>query len=290
MVKRPLSWSFNWFVKKPIAKTYGMIFGESESVEGGEDLVMLDLLQSIAQDIQERHASGIEHESTDSVVSYSHLAHLCEGLYGNEETLHVAVQLLCLQNQCIIIDGDAGEKLISFTKSRECPKAVLTENDKRIYRLKATERSVLAELEKLDSSLASLKQEAKDCIKKGDKSQAKVILTKKKKIEKQRQDKESSLEQMQQLITMIQQADVNKKIIDAFKSGKEAFSEVQQQHGLTRENIDNVMDGVQEAFDEHVEINESISQPVAADDVYISEDELEDELNEILADSKKSQK
>jgi charged multivesicular body protein 7 len=46
MVKRPLSWSFNTFVKSPISKTYNMMFG-GNGTELREELVFVDFIKVV---------------------------------------------------------------------------------------------------------------------------------------------------------------------------------------------------------------------------------------------------
>lgn len=55
-----------------------------------------------------------------------------------------------------------------------------------------------------------------------------------------------------------------------------------QRYGLNPERVDTVMDDIQQIFDEHAEIEASMSQPLSPQ-ADISQQELESELDEILA-------
>eukprot|EP01132_Coremiostelium_polycephalum_P005793 gene5793-7206_t len=116
---------------------------------------------------------------------------------------------------------------------------------------------------------------AKECAKSGKKSQALLALKKKKYQEKMLEDSHQNLSNIEELISNIEQAEIQTKIFESLKRGNAALKEIQKECSL--EDVENLMAETQDAIDYQNEISNALAGKFSSEE----EESLLAELDEM---------
>ncbi|KYR01960.1 SNF7 family protein [Tieghemostelium lacteum] len=122
---------------------------------------------------------------------------------------------------------------------------------------------------------------AKECSRAGKKKQAILALKKKKYQEKLLDDSFKNLSNIEELITNIEEAEVQVKILECLKNGNSALKEIQKE--MTLEKVEDIMAETQEAIQYQQDIQDALNGKFTAeeeDDLLAELDEMEKEILE----------
>ncbi|KAN0006668.1 hypothetical protein ACTFIU_003384 [Dictyostelium citrinum] len=121
---------------------------------------------------------------------------------------------------------------------------------------------------------------AKECSKAGKKNQALLALKKKKYQEKMLDESFANLQNIEELIANVEQAEIQVRIFESLKQGNEALKEIQKEMSL--EDVENLMEETAEAIQYQNDISEALSGKFSKeeeDDLLNELDEMERQLN-----------
>ncbi|EGC35267.1 hypothetical protein DICPUDRAFT_11107, partial [Dictyostelium purpureum] len=116
---------------------------------------------------------------------------------------------------------------------------------------------------------------AKECAKQGKKNQALLALKKKKYQEKLLEDSFANLQNIEELISNIEQAEIQNRIFESLKQGNEALKDIQKEMSL--EDVENLMSETEEAIQYQNDISEALSGKFSQEE----EDALLEELDQM---------
>ncbi|KAM9957666.1 hypothetical protein ACTFIW_012633 [Dictyostelium discoideum] len=121
---------------------------------------------------------------------------------------------------------------------------------------------------------------AKECSKAGKKNQALLALKKKKYQEKMLDESFANLQNIEELIANVEQAEIQVRIFESLKQGNESLKEIQKEMSL--EDVENLMEETAEAIQYQNDISEALSGKFSKeeeDDLLNELDEMEKQLN-----------
>ena len=151
------------------------------------------------------------------------------------------------------------------------------DSDVAIIKLKITIDALEKNIAEIDHKIREKKVELKNCIAKKERSRAKMYLRQKKALDKDFMKKTSTLNNLDQVLQAIKDAQDNAKVVKTLKQARGVLSEE-----LKNQDVDKIHDIIDD-IKEYVEQNDEISQALAsgAQD-NISDAVLEQELKKLL--------
>ncbi|XP_070539870.1 charged multivesicular body protein 7-like [Ptychodera flava] len=282
-----LSWGFGVLVKKPVWWTFGALTGRNSGDLQGT-FVISDLLQEKAEAILRLHYTTVEYDSTDNVVEYSTLFERCKHLCRDETTFELSLlQLRKMKKVCFLKNSD-GLRILKFAGSNSQRYPSFNEVDLDIFRLKESIKVLKMQIDRLHSEMERYRTETIINLKKGLKTLAKNLLRQKRSIQRTMENKQIALENMETLLRRIQETETDKMIIDAYKAGSAALKQTLHINELTPDAIDDALGEVQDVMEDYQEVSDAMSHGnFSVDEIAgINKDELERELEELLAEEK----
>jgi len=117
---------------------------------------------------------------------------------------------------------------------------------------------------------------------------AKYHLQRKKLVRETIQRRELSLNNLESLYLQIIESKQTIDVVQAMSAGTAALKHLLAAD-LKIDNVDKVMEDMQDAMADAKEVNDAVSQPVNSPDVVIDDDEIEMELEELIAIEKEKQ-
>ena len=69
-------------------------------------------VQTLSEQVLQRHMSTVAHASTDNVIAYAKLEQMCCDLCADSRTFQLAVLQLCREGRCVVMDTQQGEKVV----------------------------------------------------------------------------------------------------------------------------------------------------------------------------------
>ena len=169
-------------------------------------------------------------------------------------------------------------KVVKFAPAQNSKVSPLTEPEISSVQMNATYKMVRAEKDKLEAEREQLDKEIRSLVRSNQKMKALPLLRKKKRVEKNIEEKEGVLLNMEVLQDKLAQCKTDRKVVESLRVGNDAMKQMRKEMGI--DDVEKVMDDVAETIDQSNDITDLMnnmsmtSQP--------EEDELEAELQELL--------
>lgn len=161
----------------------------------------------------------------------------------------------------------------------------ITELERSIFALEETEKSLSKVMEGLEAEINIVNESIKSCLKDGKKQVAKMHLKKRHQLEKNLEKKSTVLDNVQGILSKIHDTQKDKDVISAYKMGTDALRKSLAGTGITLDSVDDIIAEMKEVIEVSDEIQTTISNPTGPE-IIIDESELEQELNDLLANEK----
>lgn len=164
-----------------------------------------------------------------------------------------------------------------FGKSKKQPSRV-TEQDKAVLQLKQQRDKIKQYQKRIEQSLEKDRQLAIQCLNKGQRERAKLILRKKKYQENLLATTDKELEALEKLTSDLEFSQVQQQVLDGLQVGNEALKKIHEV--LTIDEVERIMDETREGIEKQQEIDALIATgALTAED----EDAVAAELEELVA-------
>lgn len=164
-----------------------------------------------------------------------------------------------------------------FGKSKKQASRV-TEADKAVLQLKQQRDKIKQYQKRIEQSLENDRQLAINCLNKGQRERAKLILRKKKYQENLLATTDKELEALEKLTNDLEFSQVQQQVLDGLQVGNEALKKIHEI--LTIDEVERIMDETREGIEKQQEIDALISTgALSAED----EDSVAAELEELVA-------
>ena len=144
-------------------------------------------------------------------------------------------------------------------------------------------RNQVANLEK---DVLNAKGQVTELLRTRQRNRALLWLRKVKNIEKLLDERTRILSKMEEIQMNIHSASNSKMVLDAFRIGSQALSQLNKEISL--DDVDRVMEDLEESFANQKEIDEAMSRPI--DSVSMDEDVCEEELNELVREEEEAER
>ena len=245
--------------------------------------VFPDLIENKANELLKTLQDTVVYRNVDSLIEYDQLYSIA-GNYSDND-LNLLIKYLEV-NQKVLIDDKLIEnkKLLKFTIRTNSNVEPVTDMELSYLRLKQTERKLELESSKLSQQIDGLNNDIKGCLKQN-KNQALKYLKKRKQLEKNLENKDSVIANLQAVMMNIQQADTNQITFDVYNKSVNALKVVNKD--INVDKIDETMCELQDIMAANNEIEESLAKsPVNQKYSIIDDQELNKELEDLLKDVK----
>lgn len=170
------------------------------------------------------------------------------------------------------------QTFIKFGPSPEAAVEPVNESDIGIVQLIRAKTHLEEQISSLYTQQRSLLDDARAYVKKGERTMAKNCLRQKQRVLHSITKKESSLDNIQQLLLKLEQCSTDQMVLEAYKAGMSAY----KASAVNIDDVDTTMDDLASALSDHDEIASAISSPIDSSESSI--DDLEKELSELLMD------
>lgn len=157
-------------------------------------------------------------------------------------------------------------------------KTRVNEDDQAIAQLKITRDKIRTYQKKLEASITHCKEAVMQCIKQKQKDKAMLTLRKQKYMEKTYDNSLGQLLQIEQLISDVESAQVQKSVYDALKQGNDLLKKFNEQ--LNLDDVEKLMEDSREAIEYQNQVSEALSQQ----GITTNEEDLLAELQELDAE------
>lgn len=273
-----LSWSVGLLLVKPLKWTFSTLLG-SNRVPLEESFVVIELVKVKAAELLRVYRTS--EFSSCSLISFQELLTISSDICADESTLCVALLQLQRDKQ-IIVYLHEGEKIVKFCQPGQERVPAVSDVDIGIYQLQRSEKLLAERVQKLGLEADRCKEEARNLLHEGKKSQALRSLRGRKRVEKRIDNLSAKLETIRGILDRIAQSQTDKMVMQAYQAGVAALR--LSLRDVTVERAENLVDQIQELCDTQDEVNRAISSGVISADEDM--DDLEEELKCLLDESK----
>ncbi|XP_061624869.1 charged multivesicular body protein 7 [Phyllopteryx taeniolatus] len=273
-----LWWGVGVLLVKPLKWTFSSVLGASPA-PSEESFVVLQLAKEKAAEVLRIYRSS--EFASRSVISFEELRAVSSGACADESALRTTLLQLQRDKQ-VAVSLHEGEKIVKFCQPGQARVSSVTDVDIGIYQLRRSEKLLEERLEKLGPEADKCREEARVLLREGKKTQALRCLRGRKRLEKRADGLFGQLESIRGILDRVAQSQTDKTVLQAYRAGMAGLR--LSLEDVTVEGAESIVEQIQELCDKQDEVNQAISGGVtssAADD-----DELEEELNSLLDESK----
>uniref|UniRef100_A0A1I7UAZ8 Charged multivesicular body protein 7 n=1 Tax=Caenorhabditis tropicalis TaxID=1561998 RepID=A0A1I7UAZ8_9PELO len=268
-----------------ISKTKGWMFGNSSD---SEKLIHLPTIEELSKNLLDIYNQELRSEvdCTGEVVTYKDMMERARSIIETNETFDLVLEHLADVGELTVGTTKNGEKALKFKDRGSEDPVKFTEADASVVDIRKAMSKLDREIQQLEQKVKKYDEQCRSCLRSGEKGRAQNFLRQRKRAEKDVADKDN---QYQKLLTMLHQisaAKNNRDVLSAYQSGAAAFKATLARQGLSPDKVHETMDDVANSIDEYKEIEEAISSPIANSNG-LSDAELEQELDDLLTESKK---
>lgn len=157
-------------------------------------------------------------------------------------------------------------------------KAQVSEEDKAAAQLMVTRDDIKKYHKRLETAIQHTKEAIKDCLRNKQKQKAVLALRKQKFLEKNLDTSQGQLMQLEQMLSNIEQAKVQKTVFEALRQGTDYLQKVNQQ--LSLDDVEKLMEDTKEAYEYQQQVNEALTR----EGVVVDEGELLEQLDQLDAE------
>ncbi|XP_024132002.1 charged multivesicular body protein 7 [Oryzias melastigma] len=269
-----VSWSVGLLLVKPLKWTFSTLLGGG-GVPLEDSFVVIEIVKEKAAELLQLYRSS--DLSNCSIVSFQELCGLSSDICADESTLCMALLQLQKDKQVIVCLHE-GEKIVKFCQAGQERVSPLNDVDIGIYQLQRSEKLLGERVEKLGQEAARCKEEARNLLREGKKSQALRCLRSRKRVEKRADNLFAKMESIRGILDRIAMSQTDKMVMQAYQTGVAALR--LSLKDVSVERAESLVDQIQELCDTQDEVNRTISSGVTAADEDM--DALEEELKSLM--------
>ncbi|PVD30303.1 hypothetical protein C0Q70_09567 [Pomacea canaliculata] len=264
------AWGYDTFLKRPLLWGLSKVFSSSSLAES-DTFVIPELIKKRSIEVMELHYSQVQHATTDNIVELTTFRKQCEKILEDDTEFEMVIKYLQVNKQIVKFSHQLNSKVIPFE-----------EIELNIFRIQKVLRQLEHQIETLSQQSDIYRLEAKKLVKEKKKTLALHQLRKHRTLLRQIEKKSACANSLHAIMHKIEEASSNELVVKAYESGLNAI--LHATGNLTIEKVDKVLDDLQLVLEDQEEINQAISG-VGLPGSDVSQDDLERELNSLLAES-----
>ena len=285
-----VGWGLNNFVRKPTMWMAGKMLSPLKTlspvkISDNKKFICVKSFREKCQSLlKTMHSSTSATHGHLQIISHRELNKLAQNIVCGEKELEMLLLALERDNKVILFHKDEArnsKKFVKFAKqSGDCVSPV-NEGDQGVIQLEHTKQCLEKQIASLYTQQSEQHATAREFIRKGERGRAINALRQKQRLMLSTKRKESSLDNIQQLLLRLEQCETDQMVIKAYKAGVAGYKEASKAGGLTMEAVDATMDDVQAMVDDHEQVTSALATSLEDD---VNTDDLEQELNDLLAE------
>ena len=298
LVRKPVATSFNW--------AWTSLLGASTSEKTKGSFVSPEIVEELSKKLCQLCSDESFQEKKDSALEdsydYDFLREETKSIIGDEKTLSIVLAYLHGNGKVKISQLTIANHAKTFVSFKDSPaksssktlstlvnpkttdattEKELTEKDKTLLQLTAISKELVREMEVIHSQMARLQDEARQYLAKGIRTLALNALKRKKLLQSKLEAREKSLDNIEIMISKLQDVDSNKMVYSAYKDAVAALNKSLTESDIN--SIEDTMEDIRDALDKQAELEEALSgSALRGANGSSQEDELELELEQIL--------
>ncbi|KAF5276059.1 hypothetical protein FQA39_LY00855 [Lamprigera yunnana] len=275
------SWVADVFIKKPIVWSYNKIKDAliPSTIDNTCTYVHVEAIKLESHNL----LASLPDELRKRIVSLKELLDAMElKLFKANDTKLILHYLMCTGQVDIHqikteqeSDANPTNYLIKFRNTKTLEP--FTDIDISAHILEQTEKTLLADIEKLEQQMLNYVEEAKGYLSKNHRQMAKNCLKKKHEIDKRVSQKANTLHNIQILLHKLEDTDTNTQVLDTYREALSTLKRNFKEHGLSEESVSQTVTELGDILDTHEEIQNTLSQSLSGDEL-----DLEEELKELI--------
>ncbi|XP_061673811.1 charged multivesicular body protein 7 [Syngnathoides biaculeatus] len=273
-----LRWGVGLLLLQPLKWTFSYLVGASRPAPE-ESFVVVQLVKEKAAEVLRIYQSS-EYASRP-VISFEELRALSSAACADENVLRVAL-LQLRRDKRVAVSLHRGEKVIKFCQPRQARVSAVSDVDVGIFQLRRSEKLLEERLEELGQEADKCREEARVLLRDGKKTQALRCLRGRKRLEKRADGLSGQLESVRSILDRIAQSQTDKTVMQAYQAGMAGLKLALKD--VTPEGAESLLDQIQELCDKQDDVSQSLSGGLSSSAA--EDDELEEELNSLLDESK----
>lgn len=271
------AWSIDILVKKPLTWSFLKVKSYVVNNEINKETRYINL--QIIKEFGDILFSILEKRKDNILISFSELTK-CYRSEIDQNISDNTVMLILMwlrREKKIVLKSNENENELLIKIAAHSSDGV-TEIEEGLYKLIKQENELIKEIEFMEKEKINIINEAKSYLIKGLRQVAKTYLRKKKELEKTIENRIQTLDNIQSLITSIQNSHTNNAVLSAYKTGSHVLKKLNES-GLSESNVKNIMDDLAEAIEDQKDVQVMLSESLINDD---SNADLEEELAELM--------
>ncbi|XP_055902451.1 charged multivesicular body protein 7 [Eupeodes corollae] len=276
-------WAINSFVKKPLWWGVRKVWTAGESDDALLDFIQLEVVKKMCNDliiILQKHSGKLLHyDEVKTIIS--------DAINLSDDGLHICLHTLFCQKKVVLeFTVENNERKIHLVKipGKTDQNPEISETDRAFHNLQMTQKNLTAQLESLESDIKITDEKARQYLKENKRQLAKTYLRKKHLLEKNYEKRSIALNNVETLLSSVDEAQNNGVILETYKIGSKALQKVLNDSGLKYDNVDEIISDIKEAVDTHDEIQDTIAS--AHLNEKFDDYDLEKELRDIVGEEK----
>ncbi|KAK7070772.1 hypothetical protein SK128_022014 [Halocaridina rubra] len=248
----------------------------------GKVFVNVKVLQEMCEYVSKAYWESLSNEMNFSPAPLS-LASLYQRVrhcVSSADDLRLVVESLTYHGRATtVIHKDT--IFVKFAMVGDTKKPVITKMELAMEDLQSAQCSLESNILKLNAEISCLHSQVMSALKDKMKTKALSFLRKKKRTEKSLETQMKALENVASCQLQLQEAQINKQVIGAFRTGVEAIrASVIGNHSPDR--VAETMDDLQEVLGDVEDVGSLIASGVSPPGTVIDDDDLTEELNQLL--------
>ncbi|XP_055855681.1 charged multivesicular body protein 7 [Episyrphus balteatus] len=274
-------WAINSFVKKPLWWGVKKVWTAGDDDDALLDYIQLEIVKKMCADLAivlQKHSGKLLHyDEVKAIIS--------DAMNLNDDGLHICLHTLFCQKKVVLeFVVENNERKIHLVKipGKTDQNPEITETDRAFHNLQMTQKNLTVQLESLETDIKATDDKARQYLKENKRQLAKTYLRKKHLLEKNYEKRSIALNNVETLLSSVDEAQNNGVILETYKIGSKALQKVLNDSGLKYDNVDEIISDVKEAVDSHDEIQDTIAS--AHLNEKFDDGDLERELREILGE------
>ncbi|XP_034175256.2 charged multivesicular body protein 7 [Osmia lignaria lignaria] len=271
------AWSVDLFVKRPLSWSFLKVKSYIVNNEVNKESRYIHL--QVIKELGNTLFTILEERKENILVPFSEILNDCKCKISkniSDNTVMLILIWLRREKKITFRNSEIENELLIKIVVQSLDS--ITEFDEGLYKLIKQENELIKEIELMEKEKINIINETKSCLTKGLRQVAKTHLRKKKKLEDTIEKRARTLENIQNLISSIQNTHTNTAVLSAYKTGSDVLKKLNESC-LSESNVRDIMDDLSEALEEQKEIECILSEIIKSDD---SNTDLEQELAELI--------
>jgi len=254
---------------------------------------LIFIWQRAAERVYQRHFEGGEGFESDNIMEagevwrrYAAAVAFAGGRQLTELDMDLVLIRLVADRRVVVGKSQDGARVVKFlvaqkegpgaTTSSPLPK--LTVVDLGMYSLKTSIASLTRQIADLEARAEACKQLAREALAKGGRDKALYQLKKRRFVEGILKKNQGALSNVEEILLRLESAKTERQVAEAYESGKEALESLLAK-GRTAESLDELLDDIRDLVTQTEDVSAALSTGL----VDMDEEELERELEDVVA-------